>query len=252
VIGITKVALPPVDLSSMPPMYLLSGHLKPPEHQKLKEKLRQCRCPLREFARDATVFIANVGAKRRCELELRKQDLIVVTPEMEAEGRVDINTIRPFRVIKLAWLEASIEMGKAEKFDAFTLLEGEVAVISRRERERMEAKSVASEEAEVEKKRKEVMERAVADAAEFPARKRARYGRQKQAGLDAIRGMTKRLPLLRQSTSSFEGKYFKGDLPEWITKKVTCPVVSCLQAQANSPPPEPLLVLPLHTTGVAE
>jgi len=222
VLGITKVIRPPVDLSGIPPAYLLKGHLKPPEYQKLKDKLRLCRCPLMEIASHARVFIVNVSSRPRCELELRKCGLVFVTPELEAEGDLDINTFRPLLMVKFAWFEESFRKRNMEKFDAYKLLEGEMAALPKRRMEQTETKSVSAEEVALEKKRKEVMERALADAAEVPARKKARYVQQKQVGIDAILDVSKRRPLLRRSTSSFEGKYPSGDLPEWVVKKVTC------------------------------
>ncbi|KZM22230.1 DNA-directed DNA polymerase [Ascochyta rabiei] len=66
-----------LDLSSIPPIAILSAHLKVDEETKLKETLRQFEAPLTTDVSRAQIFIGKVATKRRAEFELRSRKLTV-------------------------------------------------------------------------------------------------------------------------------------------------------------------------------
>ncbi|KAH6625674.1 terminal deoxynucleotidyl transferas-like protein [Boeremia exigua] len=73
-----------LDLSSLPPVAILSAHLKDDEEKHLKETLRQFHAPLTADVSRARIFIGKVGTKKRAEFELRSRKFTVeeyVTPK---------------------------------------------------------------------------------------------------------------------------------------------------------------------------
>ncbi|KAF3033914.1 hypothetical protein E8E12_005639 [Didymella heteroderae] len=66
-----------LDLSSIPPIAILSAHLKDEEEKHLKETLRRFDAPLTTDASRAKIFIGKVATKRRAEFELRSRRLTV-------------------------------------------------------------------------------------------------------------------------------------------------------------------------------
>jgi DNA polymerase IV len=73
-----------LDLSSLPPIAILSAHLKDEEEKHLKETLRRFDAPFTTDASRAKIFIGKVSTKRRAEFELRSRKLLVeenVAPE---------------------------------------------------------------------------------------------------------------------------------------------------------------------------
>ncbi|KAF1357316.1 Nucleotidyltransferase [Lizonia empirigonia] len=75
-----------LDLSSLPPIAILSAHLKDNEEKTLKETLRRFEAPLTTDVSRAKVFIGKVSTKRRAEFELRSRKLKV--EESVAQKRV--------------------------------------------------------------------------------------------------------------------------------------------------------------------
>ena len=73
----STVSLPGLDLSSIPPITILSAHLKDEEERLLKETLRRFDAPFTTDVSRANVFIGKVGTKRRAGFELRSRKLIV-------------------------------------------------------------------------------------------------------------------------------------------------------------------------------
>lgn len=71
------ISLPGLDLSSIPPIAILSAHLKDEEDRILKETLRQYDAPLTTDVSRAKIFIGKVGTKRRAEFELKSRKLVV-------------------------------------------------------------------------------------------------------------------------------------------------------------------------------
>lgn len=71
--ALSSSPLPPVDLSKLPPMYLLPGHLTDDKQQELKELLRSCKSNLAETASNALLFITDCQTSKRAEFELRRQ-----------------------------------------------------------------------------------------------------------------------------------------------------------------------------------
>lgn len=66
-----------LDLSSIPPIAILSAHLKDEEEKHLKETLRRFDAPFTADLSRANVFIGKVSTKRRAEFELRSRKLTV-------------------------------------------------------------------------------------------------------------------------------------------------------------------------------
>jgi DNA polymerase IV len=66
-----------LDLSSIPPIAILSAHLKAEEEKTLKETLRRFEAPFTTDASRAKIFIGKVATKRRAEFELRSRKLTV-------------------------------------------------------------------------------------------------------------------------------------------------------------------------------
>jgi DNA polymerase IV len=66
-----------LDLSNIPPIAILSAHLKDDEDRILKDTLRQYDAPLTTDVSRANIFIGKVGTKRRAEFELKSRKLLV-------------------------------------------------------------------------------------------------------------------------------------------------------------------------------
>ncbi|KAF3039298.1 hypothetical protein E8E11_006561 [Didymella keratinophila] len=66
-----------LDLSSLPPVAILSAHLKDEEEKHLKETLHRFDAPFTTDASRAQIFIGKVSTKRRAEFELRSWKLTV-------------------------------------------------------------------------------------------------------------------------------------------------------------------------------
>jgi DNA polymerase IV len=66
-----------LDLSSIPPIAILSAHLKDDEERRLKETLCRFEAPFTTDVSRAKVFIGRVATKRRAEFELRSRKLTV-------------------------------------------------------------------------------------------------------------------------------------------------------------------------------
>lgn len=66
-----------LDLSSIPPIAILSAHLKDDEEKLLKETLRRFEAPFTTDVSRAKIFIGKVATKRRAEFELRSRKLTV-------------------------------------------------------------------------------------------------------------------------------------------------------------------------------
>jgi DNA polymerase IV len=217
----SRTVTPPLDLSHLPRTYLLPTHLAPEKLLELQDKLRACKCPLTDTASDASLFIADVNTEKRSELELRKKEIAVISNT--EDSAIANATIWPIRVVKLEWFTKSLETGQAEKLEEYTVLSATVALARPKihTASPKPATTVIPDSNTAARKRKEILERAQTDAAESPQPKRARYGRtEKQKGIDLILSITKKAPLLRRSTSSFEGKRSSNDLPDWVRTKV--------------------------------
>lgn len=227
-------------MADLPPTHLLPTNLTAAEAAQVRDQLRACNCPLVEAPaaadRRARLFlIANVNTRKRCELELRRAGLAIISPSPPppAPGETE-ETAWTVRVVKLDWLTASLARGSAAALDEYTVLRGVAAPLPPRS-----PPSPNGDGDEGQRKRKAVMERARADAralerADGPAAKRRRRGRggeppAEAQDLDAIVAITKKprppRPLLRRSTSSFEADKLSAaaDMPEWVRTKVAPP-----------------------------
>jgi DNA polymerase IV len=69
----STISLAGLDLSNIPPIAVLSAHLKDDEVRFLKETLRQYDAPITNDVSRAKVFVGKVGTKRRAEFELRSR-----------------------------------------------------------------------------------------------------------------------------------------------------------------------------------
>lgn len=76
-----------LDLGTMPPIAIITAHLKGDEATRLKETLRRYNAPLTTDASKARVFIGKVGTKRRAEFELRSRKLRVEEVAVSASER---------------------------------------------------------------------------------------------------------------------------------------------------------------------
>lgn len=72
-----------LDLSSIPPIAVLSAHLRDDEEKILKDTLRQHDAPLAADVSRAKIFIGKVNTKRRAEFELRSRRFIVEAIELQ-------------------------------------------------------------------------------------------------------------------------------------------------------------------------
>jgi len=70
-------ALSRLDLSTVPPISVLSAHFKGDEEDRVKATLRQYGAQLTIDASEAKIFVGKVGTKRRAEFELRSRKLKV-------------------------------------------------------------------------------------------------------------------------------------------------------------------------------
>ena len=66
-----------LDLSTIPPIAILSAHLKDDEEKRLKDTLRQFDAPLTTDVSRAKIFIGQVATRKRAEFELRSRKLTV-------------------------------------------------------------------------------------------------------------------------------------------------------------------------------
>lgn len=73
----STISNPGLDLSSLPPIAILSAHLKDEEQKHLKETLHRFDAPFTTDASRAKIFIGKVSTKRRAEFELRSRKLTV-------------------------------------------------------------------------------------------------------------------------------------------------------------------------------
>jgi DNA polymerase IV len=73
----STTSLAGLNLSIIPPIAVLSAHLKDDEVRLLKETLRQYDAPLTNDISRAKVFVGKVGTKRRAEFELRSRKFTV-------------------------------------------------------------------------------------------------------------------------------------------------------------------------------
>jgi DNA polymerase IV len=73
----STISLAGLDLSSIPPIAVLSAHLKDDEVKILKDTLQQYDAPLTGDISRAKVFIGKVGTRRRAEFELKSRKFTV-------------------------------------------------------------------------------------------------------------------------------------------------------------------------------
>ncbi|KAJ4984106.1 DNA polymerase type-X family protein pol4 [Stagonosporopsis vannaccii] len=122
-----------LDLSSIPPIVILSAHLKDDEERRLKETLRQFHAPLTTDVSRAKIFIGKVATKRRAEFELRSRRLTVeeyVVPKRTASRTEDdghASKKRRVSGVQLA-LDGAIDDAIEDKFDRELLDTGDEAL----------------------------------------------------------------------------------------------------------------------------
>lgn len=112
-----------LDLSSIPPIALLTAHLRDDEAKVLKETLRQYDAPLTADVSRAKVFIGKVGTKRRAEFELRSRKLVI---EEAPQGKRPASTIMASKTSnkKRKLSSGPVKSRSAEQGDSTTEDEG--------------------------------------------------------------------------------------------------------------------------------
>ncbi|KAF2875326.1 DNA polymerase beta [Massariosphaeria phaeospora] len=88
-------AIPLLDLSSIPPIYLLSAHFQDEETREVENTLRRYGAPYTTDVSKAKVFIGRVGTKRRAEFELRSRKLKVEEVQEAKRGHSPIKQDAP-------------------------------------------------------------------------------------------------------------------------------------------------------------
>ncbi|CAI6337328.1 unnamed protein product [Periconia digitata] len=92
-----------LDLSSIPPVSILSAHFEDDEIDDIKTTLRRCGATLTTDVSDAKLFIGKVGTTRRAEFELRSRKFKVeAAPEPSHDSRPDSNEEPPNKKRKLS------------------------------------------------------------------------------------------------------------------------------------------------------
>ena len=81
-----------LDLSDIPPITILSAHLKDGEERLLKEALHQFGAPFTTDVSIVKVFIGKVATKRRAEFELRSRKLVVEEIVAQKRPADSVNT----------------------------------------------------------------------------------------------------------------------------------------------------------------
>lgn len=212
----------PLDLSNLPPTFLLPTHLTLDRTHTLTTQLRTCGCPLVSSVSAAVLFLADINTAKRSEFELRGRGL-KTTPAPS-------NTDEAVRVVKLRWLTESLEAGEVLQMEPYTVYTGTVVSYTAPRSPRME-KAAADE-----KRRREILERARRDGERNSAEDEQNGGRwySRRDGMSTPRRRRNVNELLelskstkvnrRQSTPEFEdglGARSIDDMPEWVRKNVS-------------------------------
>ncbi|CUS07925.1 unnamed protein product [Tuber aestivum] len=108
----------PLDLSHLPPTFLLPTRLAQPKANEISSQLRSCKCPLTSNPADASLFVGDINMPKRCEFELRGRGLSVCSKMAPDAKKV--------RVVKLKWFTESHKNSKLLPIDEYIVFAGYV------------------------------------------------------------------------------------------------------------------------------
>ncbi|KAF2086426.1 Nucleotidyltransferase [Saccharata proteae CBS 121410] len=98
---------PALDLSSLPPVFVLPTHLAVEELQELEDRLGEYGAPMTFDATEAKLFIGKVGTKRRAEMELRSRKLWTEEVKADPVASCDAGTKPPRKKRKVGDVPAA-------------------------------------------------------------------------------------------------------------------------------------------------
>lgn len=105
---------PSLDLSHLPPTFLLPTHLSPSQVVEAEIQLHLCRCPFASSVSTASLFLADINTSKRAAFELRGRGLRTTTLSSSSSEA-------PIRVVKLAWFTLSLAAGKLLPIQEYTV-----------------------------------------------------------------------------------------------------------------------------------
>lgn len=105
---------PSLDLSHLPPTFLLSTHLSPSQAVEAEAQLRSCGCPFAPSIATASLFLADINTSKRAAFELRGRGLKTTASSSSSSEA-------PIRVVKLAWFTSSLATGKLLPIQGYTV-----------------------------------------------------------------------------------------------------------------------------------
>lgn len=231
---------PSLDLSHLPPTFLLPTHLSSSQILDSEAQLRSCNCPLAPSVSTASLFLADINTSKRAAFELRGRGL--KTTYLSSSSSEP-----PIRVVKLAWFTSSLSAGKLLPIEEYTVY---TAVRTTPFVPLIELKTLQSEKATADEGlRREILERARRDAVQNRKEDKrhgndylrfARHGTDELVNLSVKqrRGIGEIMELSgagevvyrRSSTPDFEGEQqarAAEDMPEWVKRNVRIPWISC-------------------------
>lgn len=103
-----------LDLSHLPPTFLLPTHLSPSEAVETEIQLRSCGCPFAPSIYTASLFLGDINTSKRAAFELRGRGLKTTTLSSSSSEA-------PIRVVKLAWFTSSLAAGKLLPIQEYTV-----------------------------------------------------------------------------------------------------------------------------------
>lgn len=126
-----------LDLSDLPPMFLLPTHLPVDEFHAIKDKLVNARALVTDDIQEAFIVLGRIERKKRASLELRARNVwmqelsaeaveegpLIKRPRLDrgaSEGKNDTRE-HEIDVVKLRWLEDSIQTGHALPFRDYVI-----------------------------------------------------------------------------------------------------------------------------------
>lgn len=231
---------PPIDLSHLPPTFLLPTHLSTSQALENETQLRLCSCPLAPSIFTASLFLADINTPKRAAFELRGRGLKTTTLSSSSSEA-------PIRVVKLAWFTLSLAAGKLLPIEEYTIY---TATRTPSLAPLLGAKAVQNDKAMADAGlRKEILERARRDAVRNREEDKrhgtdylrfARHGRDELVDLSMRqrRGIGEIMTLSgagevgnqRAITPEFEDEQQARaveDMPKWVKKNVRILCISC-------------------------
>lgn len=230
------------DLSSCPPIFVLPTHLSLEELHSVEERLLSRGARLTYDATEAALFLGNLSQKKRTALELRSRGVWTeeVHPHPRKRRRIERDDDSPgnkkldpadlseteegegyIKVVKLDWLDKSIEAGKSLSLHPFLVYQAR-KIPPQSDTTKPKALDTS-----------QIMRRAREDAASHPdptTRKASRHPR----GPDGT--SSQRPPkLYRQTTSEHDEPVPLNPVPDWVKNNV---IYACMRSAPLHPPNE--------------